>query len=607
MARGRAGYREVGKVYSLLAVAFAVFVIVVAMLAQFGLPDPLTAVLVVSITIAGYAVIGIVARTLSIADFFVAGRAIPAGFNGMATGAAFITAAGFIGIAGAFFTSQAAGLAVAVGWTGGFVVLAVVVAPYYRKSGAVTLPDLLAVRYGNPLVRILGVVILVIVSLPLLAAAIAMASDIATSTLSLRPDLAIGATCIILLLCSLLGGMRAVTLVAGAQAIVILFGTVAPSLVFSLQEYGLPIPQFTYGNAMADAAAITTAPVGFIPSSVFPVSSLDGFNLLALALCIAAGVASLPHILARSSTTTSIAETRVSVAWALVVVAVVAATAPAIAAFVRLAIVGEAVGVEGADLPQWLFDYSAIGLVKVCGAHVASVAEVSAACGASAVVNGLAPGDIAIGAEGITLGFADITGVPYVLTALIAAAALAAALGAAGAVVVTLATSIAHDVYGTLIDRRTPAGRRLIVARLALLAFVAIAAWMAVTAPGDTFALAFAAPSLAAAGFFPAVVLGIWWRRTTFGGAALGMIAGFGVTAAYVVMLRAGAIAPLSVAGLTETGISGAAAAIFGVPLGFAVTVIVSLMTPEPSAARLEVVDAIRRPNPDPVLEDHAV
>ncbi len=607
MASGRAGYREVGKVYSLLAVAFALFVIVVAMLAQFGLPDPLTAVLVVSITIAGYAVIGIVARTLSLADFFVAGRAVPAGFNGMATGAAFVTAAGFIGLAGAFFASQAAGLAVAVGWTGGFVVLAVVVAPYYRKSGAVTLPDLLAVRFGNPLVRILGVVILVIVSLPLLAAAIAMASRIAQSTLGLGPDLAIGGTCVVLLLCSLLGGMRAVALVAGAQAIVILFGTVAPSLVFSMQEYGLPIPQLTYGNAMADAAAITTAPVGFLPSSALPVSSLDGFNLFALALCIAAGVASLPHILARSSTTTGIAGTRVSVAWALVVVAVVAATAPAIAAFVRLAIVGEAVGVEGADLPQWLFDYSAIGLIKVCGAQVASVADVSAACGSSAIVNGLAPGDIAIGGDGITLGFADITSVPYVLTALIAAAALAAALAAAGAVVITLATSIAHDVYATLIDRRAPAGRRLIVARLALLAFVAIATWMAVTDPGDTFALAFAAPSLAAAGFFPAVVLGIWWRRTTFWGAVLGMIAGFGATAAYVVMLQAGVIAPLHVIGLTETGIAGAAAAIFGVPLGFVVTVIVSLMTPEPSAARLEVVDAIRRPNPDPVLEDHAV
>jgi cation/acetate symporter len=607
VASVRAGYREVGKVYSLLAVAFALFVIVVAMLAQYGLPDPVTAVLVVSVTVAGYAVIGIVARTLSLADFFVAGRAVPAGFNGMATGAAFITAAGFIGIAGAFFASQAAGLAVAVGWLGGFIVLAVAVAPYYRKSGAVTLPDLLAVRFGNPLVRILGVVVLVVVSLPLLAASIAMASHVAAAALHIGPDLATGATCVIVLLCSLLGGMRAVTLVAGAQAIVILFGTVAPSLVFSLQQYGLPIPQLTYGNAIADAAAIATAPVGFLSSSVFPVSSLDGFNLFALALCIAAGVASLPHILARSSTTTGIAETRVSVAWALVVVAVVAATAPAIAAFVRLAIVGEAVGVEGADLPQWLFDYSAIGLIKVCGAHVATVADISAACGASAVVNGLAPGDIGIGAEGIALGFADIASVPYVLTALIAAAVLAAALGAAGAVVITLATSIAHDVYGTMIDRRAAGGRRLIVARVALLGFVAIAAWMAVTDPGDTFALAFAAPSLAAAGFFPAVVLGIWWRRTTFWGAALGMIAGFGATAAYVLMLQAGAIAPLHVVGLTKTGISGAAAAIFGLPLGFAVTVIVSLMTPEPSAARLEVVDAIRRPNPDPVLEDHAV
>jgi cation/acetate symporter len=434
-----------------------------------------------------------------------------------------------------------------------------------------------------------------------------MAGRITELTLNIDPDAAIVLMCVILLLSSLLGGMKAVTLVAGAQAIVILFGMVAPSLMFSIQEYGLPIPQLTYGDAITDTARLAGAPLGTMASALLPVSALDGFNLFAITLCVGAGVVSLPHVLARSGTTSSVAQARIAAGWGLVVVAVVAATAPAIAAFAKLAILTEVIGVEVADLPQWVFDYAASGLVEFCGTAATTVAAISTACGATAVVNGLGPGDLSIATDAVALGFADITGQPYVLTVLIATAALAAALGAGGAVLIALATSLAHDVYGTLINRRAPHGRRLIVSRLALIVFVAIGAWLATSYSDDMFALAFAAPSLAAAGFFPAIVLGIWWRRTTFSGALSGMAAGFGVTAVYVWMLHIGAMGPLAILGLTEAGISGAASAILGVPLGFVVIVVVSLMTPAPSEARLGVIDAIRRPSPDPILEDHAV
>ncbi len=607
MALTANGSRGVGKVFGLLAGAFALFVIVVAMLEEFGLPERMTSVLVISITIIAYVVMGLVARTLSLADFYVAGRDVSAGFNGLATAAAFFSAGGIIAITGAFFGNQSAGLAIAVGWAGGFVILAIAVAPYYRKSGAVTLPDLLAVRFGNPMLRVLAVILLVLCSLPLLASAIAIAGWVAGFSLHVAPEVAVIATCVVLLLSSLFGGMRGVTLVAGAQAIVILFGVVTPSLVYSLQLYGLPVAQLTYGNAMADNALVGGPPIDVFASGLFSASSLDGFNLFALALCIAAGVVSLPHVLARSGTTKGIADARVSAGWGLVVVAVVAATAPAIAAFSKLAILTEVVGVEVADIPQWIFDYAAAGLVKICGVEAVTVAGISAACGASTVVNGLTPGDIGITAEAITLGFADITGLPHVLTALIAAAVLAAALGTAGAVAIALGTSAGHDIYGTFVNRRAPAGRRLFVSRLCLILFIAIGGWLALRYRDDAFAFAFATPSLAAAGFFPAIVLGIWWRRTTFWGATLGMAAGFGVTAAYVWMLHAGIIAPLAIIGLTENGISGAASGIVGVPLGLAVTVVVSLLTPAPSEARMAVVDAIRRPSPDPVLEDHAV
>ncbi|MCB1488260.1 MAG: VC_2705 family sodium/solute symporter [Bauldia sp.] len=607
MVSNPGGSRNVGRVFGLLTTAFALFVVVVAMLGEFGLPERIVTILVVVITVLAYAVLGVIARTLSLADFYVAGRNVSAGFNGLATAAGFLSAAGFISVAGAFFASQGAGLALTVGWTAGFVILAVAVAPYYRKSGAVTLPDMLSVRFGTPLVRILGIIVLLACSLPILAAAIASAAWIGGLSLDLGNETAIIVVCAILLLSTLLGGMRGATLVGGAQAIVILFGVLAPPLIFSLQQYRLPLAQLTYGNAMAENAIANGSAIQVAPAGFFPVSSLDGFNLFALALCLAAGVVALPHVLARSGTTSDIAGARISAGWGLLVVAVVAATAPAIAAFTKFAILTEAVGIEVSDIPDWLFDYSAKGLLGVCGAATAAVAEISGACGASSVVNGLVPGDISIAADAVTAGFADITGLPHVLTALIAAAILAAALATAGAAVVALGTSAGHDFYGTLVNSRAPAGRRLIISRLFVILFVALGGWFASRDPADVFALAFAAPSLAAAGFFPAVILGIWWRRTTFRGVAAGMFVGFGATATYVALLQTGTITPFPIIGLTDQGISAAASAIIGVPLGFIVTVVVSLLNPAPSPTRLAVVDAIRRPSPDPVLEDHAV
>jgi cation/acetate symporter len=606
MAGGAAEARDIGKAYGLFAGAFALFVTVVAMLAQFGLPRPVIAVLVVMITIVAYAVIGVVARTLSLSEFYVAGRGVPAGLNGMATAAGFLSAAGFLGIAGAFFADRMAGFALAVGWAGGFVLLAVLIAPYYRKSGAVTLPDFLAVRFGNPLLRVAGVIVLLAASLPILAAAIAVAAAIAQHALNIAPEIAITGVLAIILLSSLLGGMRAITLVAGAQAIVILLGILAPAVLLSMQDYGLPVPQITFGYAIAETASAAATPIGIIAGEILPVSGLDGFNLLAVALCLAAGLATLPQVVARSGTTPGVAEARRAAGWSLVVVALIAMTVPAIAAFARLAILRDTVGVELADLPQWIFDYGRLGLVRVCGGEPVSVAAIGTACGASTVLNGLVPGDIALGAEAITLAFADIAGLPYVVTALIAAGALAAALGAASAALLTIAASLGHDVYGRLLDRRAPAGRRLIVSRLLLIAVAALGAWLAVNRRGDMFAFTSAAPSLAAAGFFPAIVLGVWWRRTTFWGVLAGTVAGFAVTAAYVLMTRSGAMPLLRVVGLTDNGISAAASAVIGVPLGFIVAVIVSLLTPAPGEVRLEVVDAIRRPSPDPVLEDHA-
>jgi cation/acetate symporter len=207
-------------------------------------------------------------------------------------------------------------------------------------------------------------------------------------------------------------------------------------------------------------------------------------------------------------------------------------------------------------------------------------------------------------ADLVTLGFADITGLPYILTALIATGAIAAALGTAAAAAVTLSSALGNDLVSRIVARRASGGRRLVVTRLVLIAVTAGAAWVAGRAPEAAFGWAIAAPSIAAAGLFPALLLGVFWTRTTFWGALAGMIAGGGATVAYVLLVSAG-MAPVPIPGLTE-GLAPAAAGVLGAPLGFVAAIAASLLTASPGLGRREVVDAIRRPSPDPILEDHA-
>ena len=599
-----AGRRALGKAYGLFAGALAFLVVVVAVAAQLGLDEAVIAFLVIAFTLVTYAVIGVVTRTLSLTDFYVAGRGVSEGFNGMATAAAFLSGGGLAAIAGAYFADATAALAVTVGWTVGFVLLAVLIAPYYRKSGAVTLPDFLAVRYGNPLIRPVAVVVLLVATFALLPAAIAVGATIIGVFLHVRPEVALAVVFVTLLFSSLFGGMRSVTFVSGAQVILILLGALVPVALLSAQDFGLPLPQITYGFALDGIAGGGDEPIRFLAGRWSPLGDPSGINLLALAVSLGAGVASLPHLLARSGTATGMASARRSVAWALVIVVAVMITAPAIAAFAKGAILETVVGVGLDELPAWLFAYGRLGLIETCGVAAASAADIGTACGAATVINGLAAGDVAGGGEALALAFADMVDLPYVMSALTAAGVLAAALATAGAVLMAVTATLAHDLYARMIDRRASAGRRLIVARLVLIAVAAVAARLAATGPGDMLAFAVYAPSLAASGFFPAIVLGLWWPRTTWPGALAGMVAGFAAALGYIFFaeIDAGA-AP----GLSAVGISGAASAFFGVPIGFAVAALVSLVGPRPSESRLEVLAAIRRPSHDPILEHHAV
>jgi cation/acetate symporter len=595
--------RRIGKAVGLFAGAFAIFVIGIAVVALLGLPPLAITFLIVLVTLVAYAVLGVGGATLNETDFFAAGRSVPAAFNGLGAAAAFLSVGGFAGLAGAWFDDGRGALALTLGWAAGLVLIAVLIAPYFRKSGAVTLPDFLAVRFGGRAIRAVALLVLVLIGSVALAAALAAAATVANLFLGVRPSLAIVAAIAMVLFAGAFGGMRGLVFVTGAQATVVLIAFLVPVALVAVREYGLPLAQFTYGYALKEAADAGGPFVG-IAGRFLPLPRLDGFNLVALAITVAAGTASLPHLVMRSAATYGPAAARRATGWTLVVVVAVLLTAPAYAAFVKLSLYRDLVATDIGSLPDWVFSYGKEHLVRLCGADAISLDAVAAACAASLGANGvLGPGDIAISSDLVVLGFADIADLPYVMTALIAAGALAAALAGATALAVAIANAIGHDLYGRLIAPKAPAGRRLILTRLVLALVVCLAGWLAAKPPGGLFGLAALAPTIAASAFFPALVLGIWWRRANAAGVLAGMIAGLTITAYYAVVTAVSGAPPAGFPSLGG-GVSPMAAATYGLPIGFLVIVGVSLASAAPDDARDDVVDAIRSPGREPVASN---
>jgi cation/acetate symporter len=308
----------------------------------------------------------------------------------------------------------------------------------------------------------------------------------------------------------------------------------------------------------------------------------------------------------RYFTTPSVRDARKSVAWSLLFIFLLYFTAPAYAAFAKLEVYQNVIGTSMEALPQWIYTYGQLGLVKVCGVDATTLEAIRTACtAAGSGDNILALGDLKIDNDVIVIATPEIAGLPYVIAGLVAAGGLAAALSTADGLLLAIANALSHDIYYKMVDPSAPTRRRLTVARVLLVVVAVLAAWLASTKPGDILSMVAWAFSLAAAGNFPPLVLGIWWKRCTTAGAVAGMIAGFGITLFYLLMTKYGGMPLWPVPGLTP-GVANISAAIWGMPLGFAVTIIVSLMTPAPSKEMQDFIDEIRRPKGDTVLVEKA-
>ncbi len=618
MAAMQGGFlANLGRVYALYTGSFIGFTIFIGLLELVGVPNRILGYLFIFLTLGCYALIGWLARTAEVSEYYVAGRSVPAFYNGMATGADWMSAASFIGMAGSLYFGGYGGLAFVLGWTGGYVLVSILMAPYLRKFGQFTVPDFFSARYGGNLARGLAVVVLITASFTYVVAQIVGVGIITARFLDIPFQVACFVGLLGILLCSMLGGMKAVTWTQVAQYIILIIAYLIPVVVLSAKVTGVPIPQIMYGQALEKiealektfgiaqpyASAFTDAKGAYSPTAMW--------NFFALILCLMVGTASLPHILMRYFTTPSVKQARDSVAWSLFFIFLLYFTAPAYAAFAKLEVYQHVIGQPIASLPAWVSSWGSIGLVGACDG--ANAAQTFALCkGVTGNGDGILQlSEFRLHTDAVVLATPEIAGLPYVISGLVAAGGLAAALSTADGLLLAIANALSHDIYYKMIDPNADTKRRLIISRVLLGLVALVAAYVAGTLGADILFLVSWAFSMAAAGLFAGLVLGIWWKRAGDAAGIWGIIVGFGLCMFFLIATEfygpwvkqslswMGDINIVKIRGRDVAyiwGINNISVGIFGIPAAFIAMLIAGWVSKPASAEMQDFIDSIRVP-----------
>jgi cation/acetate symporter len=572
-AKGGDFVSRLPKIYAIYTGGFIAFIILLAIGEQLGLPNRVIGWTFMLATVGLYAVIGIMSRTADLAEYYVAGRRVPAIFNGMATGADWMSAASFIGLAGGLYVRGYDGLAFIMGWTGGYVLVALFLAPYLRKFGEFTIPDFLGARYGGNLARTIGIIAAITASFTYVVAQVYGVGIITSRFLDIPFGVGVFLGLAGILVCSFLGGMRAVTWTQVAQYIILIIAYIVPLVWMSTSVTGVPIPQLMYGTVL-QKITVLEGTLGVAKHYVDPFTGFNVWNFMALTFCLMVGTAALPHILMRYYTTPSVKEARDSVGWSLFFIFLLYFSAPAYAAFAKYEVYSHVVGSQIAQLPNWVNLWSHVGLVKIVDANNDGILQLA---------------ELTLNQDAIVLATPEIAGMPYVIAGLVAAGGLAAALSTADGLLLTIANALSHDLYYKMIDPQASTMRRLVTARVLLLVVAVIAAYVASLRLGNILAFVSYAFSIAAASFFPALVLGIFWKRANAAGAVLGMAVGFLITMYYLINVG-------FMHGEPWFGTSPLSAGVFGIPAGFIIIIVVSLLTSPPDQKTQDLVESVRYP-----------
>ncbi|MEL7470336.1 MAG: sodium:solute symporter family protein [Pseudomonadota bacterium] len=589
------------KIYGLYTGGFLVFIAIMAVLEQLGVDAETIGILFVAFTICIYAAIGWISRTTQVDAYYLAGRQVPPVFNGMATAADWMSGASFVALAGGIYFGGHGYLGFVVGWTGGYVLVNSLMAPYLRKFGCYTVPDFIGTRYGGNLARFCAVVILAVASFTYVTAQINATGTIAARALNIPFELGVWFGLLGILICSMLGGMRAVTWTQVAQYIVLIIAYLVPVIWMSnVQGFGL-IPHFSYGDAVQRIAELeATLGVGTAPTETFAGlkalvaphnapgedAGMESWKFFTLALCMMAGTASLPHILMRYFTTPSVRDARQSVAWSLLFIFLLYFTAPALATLTKLqlldpelptAIIGKAI--DDVMALDWIQKWSEVDFLKISDSNGDGILQINEFFMRSGIV---------------VLATPEIAGLPYVVSGLVAAGGMAAAMSTADGLLLAIANAISHDLYYKIVDPTADTKRRLIVARLLLIIIGAAGAAVAsLQLTGILGAVAWAFCFACSGLFFP-LVLGVWWKRANRQGAVAGMVFGFAAGTGYLYAIQNG-MEPW-------WGLDGLRFGIIGMPVSLVAMVVVSYMTPAPDEETQAMVDEVRKPSGRTIL-----
>ena len=592
---------NLGRVYGIYTLGFLGFVILMAILEQVGVSSDAIGWMFVGFTIAIYALIGVLSRTMESSEYYVAGREVPAVFNGMATAADWMSGASFIAMAGGIYLKGYPYMAFLVGWTGGYVLVASLLAPYLRKFGCYTVPDFIGTRYGGNLARLCAVIVLVVASFTYVTAQITGTGIVASRALAIPFDLAVWIGLAGILFCSMLGGMKAVTWTQVAQYIVLIIAYLLPVFWMSnASDYGL-IPQLAQFDAVLRVQELeamhgvgTLMPTAEAQAAAGKLASLKvGINdasdtLMAkwkfatLVICMMAGTASLPHVLMRYFTTASVKAARQSVGWSLLFIFLLYFTAPALATFTKLSLLDPTLptGIIGKSIAdvnslEWVQKWSDVGFLKIFDGNGDGLLQIN---------EFFMKGDI------VVLATPEIAGLPYVISGLVAAGGLAAAMSTADGLLLAIANALSHDLYYKMIDPKADTKTRLVVARTLLLAVGAAGAFVASQGLTGILGAVAWAFCFANSGLFFPLVLGVWWKRANRAGAIAGMVGGFGVGFWYLYMVQFAGMAPW-------LGIDGLRFGMIGMPVSLILMIVVSLATEAPDAETQAMVDEIRIPS----------
>lgn len=558
--------------------AFAVGVILLAAFlgiveARFGWDPNILGWALLTATLGLYAVIGITNRTRLSDEYYVAGRQIPAFFNGMAIAGDWMSAASFLSMAGTLWLLGFEGLAYIVGWTGGYVLLALLLAPYLRRFGQFTIPDFVGARYGGSIPRVIAALLTVMVSFTYLTAQVTGIGIIMNRFLGVNYLLGVMMGLGAVLFCSYLGGMRAITWTQVAQCVVLLVAYLTPVTLLSLRDTGIPLPQLMYGEALKHIVDLETLN-GITNSYVTPFNDWTPWNFLALTACLMLGTAGMPHILVRFYTVPNVSAARRSVSWAMIFISLLYFTAPAYAAFSRWEVLQNVVGKSILSLPNWTTNWAQTGLLTINDTNGDGVLQFQ---------------ELKIDPDLVVLATPEIAGLPQAIAALVAAGGLAAALSTADGLLMVIVSALAHDVYSRTLVPESSSRSRLLVGRLMLFLVALAAAITATRRLGIIVQLVAWAFSFAAATLFPVLVLGIFWKRANARGAVAGMVTGLVVTLTYMIL---NVLNP----NINLFGITNVAAGVFGVIANFVVTIAVSKLSSRTSLETTPLIDSLRQP-----------